>query len=528
MGPGRETGEIVVSGDCLALGYLDDDSLTAERFVSTPAGRAYRTGDQGWLTPDGVLEFAGRRDSVVKVRGVRVDLAAVESALRRLTGVQAAAAVAVDDGAGPTEVVAFVVGDGLAASTVRARMSERVPTAMVPTRIEIMPDLPVTDRGKVDRRALEARATRRIRPPYVVPADVTESTIVADIAATTSAEAVGRDDDIFDRPTSSSSRGWPAARLTDALGVRIDSADLIENPTAARLAAFVRAGAKPRQPGDSHLTVVSRGSRDRMPVVLFPGGGGGHVKGMVQLARALDGRACYVAMTRAFEYRGRPDRTIAAMAASAAADIRDALGGGPVILVGHSSGGTVALEVARQVSGCGVEVPLVILLDTLAVTEEVVRRRRFWPELGFRLRDGQRRRAARGEGTSIARKAYWVVRYPVRRARRRWLAATAGWVERTEADQHAAFEALVKVAARKWQEAPYPGAVHLIRAEDSAGDDRTAVEDLRWTDVPGVRVTISRVAATHNGMTSGADAVVTAREVERQLAGLLGGEEAAQ
>lgn len=159
------TGELFVSGASVTCGYLDRPDLTAEKFVDLPDGRrAYRTGDLVRREPDGSLTFIGRADAQLSLRGVRIESAEVETALLTLPGVRQAVAVVRDDGAG-ARLVAYLVGDSDvplpgedAAATARALASLRaqLPSASVPTAFVALDELPVTDRGKVDRRALPA------------------------------------------------------------------------------------------------------------------------------------------------------------------------------------------------------------------------------------------------------------------------------------------------------------------------------------------------------------------------------------
>ncbi|WP_410667842.1 amino acid adenylation domain-containing protein [Amycolatopsis sp. cmx-4-68] len=159
--PDGEEGEMVVTGPRVALGYLGDAELTARRFVEIAGGgadgvvRGYRSGDLARRTPDGGLEYRGRRDAQVKLRGHRVELGDVEAALGALPAVRAAAA-AVHDG----ELVGyFVLAPGGNPAGLRARLAARLPGYMVPTALVELPGLPTTVNGKLDRAALPAPET---------------------------------------------------------------------------------------------------------------------------------------------------------------------------------------------------------------------------------------------------------------------------------------------------------------------------------------------------------------------------------
>ena len=173
-----EVGEMFVSGSGVAQGYLNRPDLTDERFVliGDPPTRFYRSGDLAWRRPDGELEYVGRADSQVKVRGFRVELGEIEAVLEEVPEISDAAAVATENAAGETQLVAFYVRrDGaapLADEWLRDTLRERLPDYMVPVRLTEVADLPFTPSGKRDRRALRERdrlrstdaGRRRVRP----------------------------------------------------------------------------------------------------------------------------------------------------------------------------------------------------------------------------------------------------------------------------------------------------------------------------------------------------------------------------
>ncbi|KAA6212543.1 amino acid adenylation domain-containing protein [Streptomyces albofaciens JCM 4342] len=163
-GPGEE-GDLLVGGDGIALGYLNDPVLTAERFLDDPfgprpGGRLYRTGDRARWRPDGVLEYRGRHDRQVKLRGFRVELDEIETRLRSHEAV-GEAVVELDGEGARARPVAFVTparpGGAVAVGQVRAYVASWLPAPAVPARIHVLDRFPVTGAGKVDRRALVAR-----------------------------------------------------------------------------------------------------------------------------------------------------------------------------------------------------------------------------------------------------------------------------------------------------------------------------------------------------------------------------------
>jgi amino acid adenylation domain-containing protein len=242
-------GELFVGGAGVSVGYFGRPEATAQAFVADPwagveGARMYRTGDRVRWTDEGTLDFLGRRDHQVKIRGHRVELGAVEAALRTVPGVRDAAVV--PNGA-RTALAGFVLADpGAAPESVRAQLADRLPASMVPARIRVLEHLPLTFTGKVDRAQLAAAADEE-QPTATRPAaDRAAADPTAGVAAAwTEVLAVAdvpTDANFFDL----GGHSLAMFKLQDALerhtGVRPSMVALFRHTTVAAQAALIRTG----------------------------------------------------------------------------------------------------------------------------------------------------------------------------------------------------------------------------------------------------------------------------------------------
>lgn len=244
--PDWVAGELWIGGAGVATGYRGDPALTAQRFVSHEGGRWYRTGDMGRYWPDGTLEFLGRVDHQVKVRGHRIELGEIEAALHAQPGVRHAVAVAV--GRPLALAAALVLEPGApadAAERVKAGLAERVPEYMVPATLAVMDALPLSANGKVDRKAVLqflGEAHQSSQQTYEPPQGDLERQVAELWAEVLECGRVSRHDDFFQLGGDSlrATRIFELLRLRgvspDALPLRL----LFSAPTVAALAEQIR------------------------------------------------------------------------------------------------------------------------------------------------------------------------------------------------------------------------------------------------------------------------------------------------
>jgi amino acid adenylation domain-containing protein len=239
-------GEIFLGGLCVARGYLRQPALTAERFVPDPfataAGeRLYRTGDLARYRADGAIEFAGRVDQQIKIRGFRVELGEIETALARHPAVREVAVVDREDGLTRSLAAYLVCAPGAAPEDAELRrfLLASLPAYMVPADFVTLAALPLSPTGKVDRKALPAPGRRIAGAGFVPPRTATEERLAAMWGALLAREEVGVHDGFFDLGGHSLLATQLISRVRESFGVELPLRLLFERPTVAALAEGV-------------------------------------------------------------------------------------------------------------------------------------------------------------------------------------------------------------------------------------------------------------------------------------------------
>ncbi|WP_282782436.1 non-ribosomal peptide synthetase, partial [Nocardia sp. CC201C] len=240
-------GELYLAGDQLARGYLGRPDLSADRFVANPFGdgaRMYRTGDLVTWTADGELEYLGRTDFQVKLRGLRIELGEIEAALLAQPGVAQSVVVVRADAHAGDQLVGYVVREPEAVvdvDAVKAALAQSLPAYMVPAALVVLDEFPLNASGKLDRKALPAPVfeAKRFRAP-ATPIEEIVAQIFADLLGL---PRVGVDDDFFELGGNSLVATQVVARLSAALNAEVGVRVLFEAPTVAALAARVESHA---------------------------------------------------------------------------------------------------------------------------------------------------------------------------------------------------------------------------------------------------------------------------------------------
>ncbi|MBC8943695.1 amino acid adenylation domain-containing protein [Xenorhabdus indica] len=388
-----EQGEIYARGLPVALGYYRQPELTAERFIMLKDGDEplYRTGDLGVKLKDGNILYLGRKDTQVKVRGYRVELAEIELAVLSTPDANAVlkdvAVVVQQHGENDGFLVAFLVGDKNEAFTVRVQqhLSDMLPKHMLPSQIEWLESLPKTPGGKRDDTAL--RNMRIIHGHNdvedIAPRDNYEQ-VLCDLAADLlKIPSLSIHQNLFDNGGTSLTAMRMVVLVDKHFGVSIPLSLFISNPTVAQLAVHVRE--KGGYPKFSPLVPMRTAGHKRPLFFVHPMGG--NVLSYLRLVKYFpEDQPFYALQAYGVDAGSKPLTSIQEQATNYLEAIRQIQPHGPYSIGGWSYGGFVAFEMARQLKEHGEEVANLFVLDTVAlnvesqekVNEEALLRWFFW------------------------------------------------------------------------------------------------------------------------------------------------------
>ncbi|MEP6769656.1 MAG: amino acid adenylation domain-containing protein, partial [Acidobacteriota bacterium] len=350
--PAGVAGEIYVGGHGLARGYRRRPELTAERFLPDPFRRApgarlFRTGDRGRFLADGRIEYLGRTDQQVKLRGRRIELGEIEASLAEHPAIRQAAVAMREDQPGEARLVAYVVPDSKAGAggpaEWRGFLARRLPEFMVPSAFVILDALPLTPSGKIDRTALPAPDALRpdLDTLFVAPRGPVESRIAAIWGEILGIERVGVHENFFDLGGHSLLAVRLVASLEKEFGRQVALATVFRAPTVAELAGMFRERRKSARRTPSLVSIQPKGTRPPFFCVAAATGIV-HYRGLAVLLGP--DQPFYGLQSQGLDGARAPYESVEEMAAHYVREIREAQPEGPYYLGGYSFGGKVAFE----------------------------------------------------------------------------------------------------------------------------------------------------------------------------------------
>ena len=365
-------GELHIGGIGLARGYLNRPELTAEKFIpdpfaNNPGARLYKTGDLARFLPDGNIEYLGRIDNQVKLRGFRVELGEIEAVLEQSSGVRQAVVVVREDVAGDKRLVAYLLagaGGSLHIDRLRRELKEKLPEYMVPSKFVALEAFPMTTSGKVDRKALPAP------PPEwegsvaaVAPGNELESRLVSIFASILGLPSVGVTDNFFDLGGNSLLAARLVAQVQKLMGRQIPLSALFRGPTVKSLAQLIQ---RETEIIDPVVMEIQRGDPRRLPffAIVPPAE---EALGYAILARHMgSGQSVYKVQAHTPVVRNRPytEQEMQAMSHEYAAAILAVQSEGPYCLGGMCDGTHIAERIILDLEAQDREVGLFAIFDT--------------------------------------------------------------------------------------------------------------------------------------------------------------------
>lgn len=403
--PPGHPGELCVGGLGITRGYLNRPDLTAEKFMPDPfcadsGGRLYRTGDLARHLPSGDIEFLGRIDGQIKLRGYRIETGEIESVLLRHPDVTEAVAIVRPNTAGGRLIAYITTESSEVPSDLESALAAQLPPYMIPT-VQRLDRLPVHPNGKVDRQALIARKSDYVDAAVISaePETDLQATLLELWRDVLEAPLLGIDDGFFSSGGHSLLATQLVARIQKTLhpGVRLNM--IFEFPTVRRLAeqmeglvpagrtlhelqafpALLEAVDRTRREADGESPPIGAVFADPCLLALKPHGernpffcihpGSGSSGCYFHLAQRFDkDRPFYGIQAKGLDGESSPHETVEEMAGHYLAALRRVQRKGPYLLGGWSSGGLVAFEMARQLQVCGESVSLLALMDTVVLS----------------------------------------------------------------------------------------------------------------------------------------------------------------
>jgi amino acid adenylation domain-containing protein len=495
-----QAGEIVLRGRYLALGYWNDPALTKSVFRShpdAPGMRSYRSGDFGRWREDGQLEYLGRKDRKVKLRGFTIELYEIERALLRFSEVREAVVLLHKGNSNQARLVAYVVGSKDCRpellQSIGQRLASHLPAHMLPSEIIVLESLPLTARGKVDRNGLPPPADRGSELAYRAPSSELEWTLAAIWEEALGIPKIGVDEDFYELGGTSLQAFLIFARIATNLGRDLPPTSMMNAPTIARQAAML---CEARAPNEGRTLVPFRTSGRGSPLFIMHGGRG-DIMFVRQLEKELKSdRPIYGLQPPPLNGFHRVPRKMESIAADYLSEIRKVQPTGPYCLAGYSFGGSVALEMAQQLTRTGESVAFLGLIDTNYDAQYVVAGEKLTSRLNRHARQMRQETLLNYLNTRAAKTLDYYYRLAREAASqlpnemRRAFGRPIPYPERVLFYSRIYFR-----ATRHYSRRPYPGAVAMFVREGTAEWHRE-----RWLPLALGGLTVREIPAGHTEM----------------------------
>lgn len=371
--PPLAEGELYFGGDGLARGYYQNPELTAEKFIPNPfstnsESKLYRSGDRARYRPDGVIEFLGRRDNELKIRGFRIDPSEIEEALCAHPSITQARVAANGSTAEDKRLLAYVKSSNPSSDEgeLKAFLQESLPSYLIPARIFAVETLPVTENGKIDDQALASLDGQKdlVEEAARPPKGEAEIEMARLWEETLGIENIPANRSFFDMGGQSLQALKLFHRIQKKFHKKLPLSSLFERPTIAELAALVASKNSAESPEVLPILSALKKEGSRLPLFCIHGGDGGTLI-YHGLAKELpNDRPIYTLEAPALSGNCEVAETVEETATLYLEQIRRAQPAGPYLIAGYCFGGIVAYEIAQQLKKNGEEIELLCLFDT--------------------------------------------------------------------------------------------------------------------------------------------------------------------
>ncbi|MFC4870611.1 amino acid adenylation domain-containing protein [Negadavirga shengliensis] len=381
-----EKGEICIAGSGVARGYLNQPELSAEKFLdnfleNADSSRLYRTGDIGHYLPNGEIVVSGRIDHQIKIRGHRVELGEIEFALGQLDGIEDAVVDFQETNKENPVLLAYLIlspkqnnpagaGKKQAESLAQKKRWKRdlslfLPDYMVPSEFIVMESFPLSDNGKINRKALPKPPSTPLHKKVILKPKTPEEKLVAGVWE----EALGIDrvditDNFFEIGGHSLVAVQVMARLEQIYRVKLPLSILFKYPTVQKLACALKTGQFGVKEWNALVPIKTTGKNTPLYIVH---GGGLNILPFYTVAKHMDEeQPVYGIQAKGLDGIEKPSTTVEAIASQYVEELLKQNPDGPYILAGYSLGGIIVYEMAKQLEGLGKKVEDLILFDAYA------------------------------------------------------------------------------------------------------------------------------------------------------------------
>ena len=371
----NEVGELYLSGDSLATGYLNRPELTADKFIphpfsQTPGARLYKTGDLARYLNDGTIEFLGRIDNQVKIRGFRIELGEIEGVLEQHQAVQQAVVMVQEDQPDKKQLVAYLVFTRDCSPSVgelRDFLKQQLPEYMMPARFVTLKTMPLSFNGKIDRQALPSPEKLRsdLTEIFVAPRNELELQLTQIWEEVLAFKPIGVKDNFFELGGHSLLAVPLFQKISQRFGQNLPIETLFKAPNIEKLAKFID---EKREPNFKKFLRPIQANGSKAPIFWFPSGGTiGSGMGLMRLATLIDSERPFFAFQfEDIEKKYQESRAVEEIANLVIKEIQTIQPEGPYFLLGHCVGGIFAFEIAQQLQAKEQKVALLGLLNTYA------------------------------------------------------------------------------------------------------------------------------------------------------------------